>query len=211
MFFLVLKFAATTALNPEMKVLVGSQLVPVAEYRAKMEAARAGDAPACGPRFEVLKAGNCGDPGQRACSRLEAALNESLANLQEHPREALAHLREHFIHWAPYAIFLLLPAFAGLLQLAYAGRGLTYGEHFVFSMHLHAFWFLAGIVLLLLPESLAGIGELGVVVYGVWAMRETYGGRWGGTVLRALLVTVPYAIVLGLALAAMGTALMVEN
>lgn len=210
-FFLVLKFAAIGGLDPEVKVLVDGKLLPVAEYHEKLEAARAGAVPASGPRFDVMKARDCGSPGQPACNRIEARLNASFADLQEHPQEALAHLREHFIHWAPYAIFLLLPAFAGLLQLAYAGRGMTYGEHFVFSMHLHAFWFLAGILLVLLPDGLAELGELGVVVYGVWAMRETYGGGWWSTAWRALLVSLLYAIVLALALAAMGMALMAAN
>ena len=210
-FFLVLKFAVTGALNPGMEVLVNGKLVPIAEYHAQLEAAREGAVPASGPRFEVMRTRNCGGPGERACNRLEAALNASFADLQEHPQEALAHLREHFIHWAPYAIFLLLPAFAGLLQLVYAGRGMTYGEHFVFSMHLHAFWFLAGIVLVLVPSGVAEVGELAVLLYGVWAMRETYRGGWVSTVLRALLVSVLYAIVLGLAMVAMGMALMASN
>ncbi len=78
-------------------------------------------------------------------------------------------------------------------------------------MHLHAFWFLAGIVLVLVPSGVAEVGELAVLLYGVWAMRETYGGGWVSTVLRALLVSVLYAIVLGLAMVAMGMALMASN
>ncbi len=43
---------------------------------------------------------------------------------------------------APYVIFLLLPVFAGIMMLTYRSRRMTYGEHVVFSLHLHAFWFI---------------------------------------------------------------------
>ncbi|HSM21567.1 MAG TPA: DUF3667 domain-containing protein, partial [Rubrivivax sp.] len=39
------------------------------------------------------------------------------------------------------AMFLLLPAFALWLQLAYRNRRLRYTEHLVFALHVHAFWF----------------------------------------------------------------------
>ena len=44
---------------------------------------------------------------------------------------------------APYAVFALLPVFAGIVMLAYRRQAMTYGGHFVFSMHMHAFWFIA--------------------------------------------------------------------
>jgi len=231
-FFLVLKLVASGTISPEVKVLVDGQLMPAAEYRARIASAAAqGHAdgvsgaarsvhaePASGvaastsaPRFEVLQANACGRAGQRACTKVEAALNESFEHVQEHPQEALEHAREHFMHWAPYAIFVLLPAFAGIMQLTYRGRGMTYGEHFVFSLHLHAFWFLAAIVLVLLPEGLSELGQLGVLLYGIWAMRETYGGRWWPTVLRALSASTLYGVVLTLALSAAAIALIASN
>jgi hypothetical protein len=215
LFFLVLKLVAGAA-TPGMKVLVDGRDIAVAEYQAEVASAAAlaasgAASAASGARFEVLKANDCGGPGQRACSRLEAALNESFEHAQEHPQEALDHAREHFLHWAPYAIFVLLPAFAGIMQLAYRGRGMTYGEHFVFSLHLHAFWFLAAIVLVAMPESIVAVAQFAVVIYGIWAMRETYGGRWWPTVLRALFVSSLYFMVLTSALSAAAIALIASN
>jgi hypothetical protein len=108
----------------------------------------------------------------------------------------MEQMREHALHWAPYAIFVLLPAFAGIMLLAYRSRRMTYGEHFVFSLHLHAFWFLAGLLLVALPGAISDLFQLAVMAYGVWAMHETYGGRWWATIMRALFVIVLYSIVL---------------
>jgi hypothetical protein len=199
LFFLVLKLVAGTV-TPGMQVLVDGRDMAVAEYRAEMAAAAGHGASgaasaaatasaASGAHFEIMKANDCGDPGQRACSKFEARLNEAFAHAQENPQEAFEHAREHFLHWAPYAIFVLLPAFAGIMQLAYRNRGMTYGEHFVFSLHLHAFWFVAAVVLVALPESVVALGQFAVIVYGIWAMRETYGGRWWPAVLRAFFVS----------------------
>jgi hypothetical protein len=211
-FFVVLKFVAGNIGTP-MVVKVGGQNLSVAEYEARIAQAE-GHAPsgaASGVSFETMRANLCGAPGERACTRVEAALNESFKHMQAHPQEAFEHAREHVLHWAPYAIFLLLPAFAGILQLTYRNRRMTYGEHVVFSLHLHAFWFLSAVVLVLLPDAIAGLGQLAVLVYGVWALRETYGGRWGPTVLRALFASTFYGIVLTAALSAAAIALIAVN
>ena len=106
-FFLVLKLVASGAINPDVKVLVDGELMPAAQYRAQIASAAASHAAshaptasgaaatASEPRFEIVKANDCGDPGQRACTRWEAALNESFAHVQEHPQEALEIGRAH--------------------------------------------------------------------------------------------------------------------
>jgi len=78
----------------------------------------------------------------------------------------------------------------------------------VFALHLHAFWFLALMAIRLVPDSLGSVLQLAVPVYGVWAMREAYGGRWMPTLGRALLVSVLYGIVLLAASAAVSLALL---
>lgn len=206
-FFLVLKLVVGSIATP-MDIKVGGQKLSVSEYEAVVAAPSGA---ASGVTFEQLRANRCGAPGERACSRVEAALNESVKHVQEHPQEAFAHAREHFLHWAPYAIFVLLPAFAGIMLLTYRGRRMTYGEHFVFSLHLHAFWFLSAAVLVLLPDGLAELGQLAVMVYGVWAMRETYGGRWWPTVLRALFASTLYGMVLTAAMSAAAIALIASS
>ena len=214
LFFLVLKLVASS-LHPEMDVDVAGRKVPIAEYTAQVASAAAaapsGAASAAAPKFEVMQANDCGGPGQRACNRLEASLNASLKRLQEHPQEAMEHTREQALHWAPYAIFVLLPAFAGVMLLAYRNRRMSYGEHFVFSLHLHAFWFLAGLVLIVVPKSISDLAQLAVMAYGVWAMHETYGGRWWTTVLRALFVIALYSFVLTAAITVLAIALLASG
>jgi hypothetical protein len=205
LFFLVLKLTAAGSLHG-VDVTVDGRHTTLAEIRAEAasEAAAEAASPASGSgshtRFVVMRPADCGRAGQPACNRVEKLLNDAATHFEEHPQEAMEHMRAHLLGWAPYAIFFLLPAFAGIMTLAYRGRGMTYGEHFVFSLHLHAFWFLAAMVLGLLPDSLSDLLSLAVPVYGVWAMREAYGGRWWPTVLRALFVTVFYGLVLTLAL-----------
>ncbi|MFZ2990670.1 DUF3667 domain-containing protein [Ideonella sp.] len=98
---------------------------------------------------------------------------------------------------APYAIFLMLPLFAGLLQLIYWGRRMPYGEHFVFSLHLHSFWFIALLLLNLLPDALVAFPLLAIPVYGCWAMRNVYGGSWWSTLTRASVLSAVYGVLLG--------------
>jgi len=215
LFFLVLKFVAA-GLHSEMDVKADGHKAPVVEYRTRMAPAAAAPgsqaaSSTAGPAFEQARIGVCGGAGQRPCGRVEAVFNESLKHLQQHPQETMEHVRDHLLHWAPYAIFVLLPAFAGIMMLAYRNRRMTYGEHFVFSLHLHTFWFLAGLLLLVLPEAISALVQLAVMGYGVWAMRETYGGRWGPTLLRALLVVLLYSIVLTAGLVVLGLAVVAAD
>ena len=214
LFFLVLKLTAGS-LAPDTHVLVGQRQVTLAQFNAEAAAEAAAEASGVTPATHhgaMERAHpNCGGASQPACGRLVGALDRGLTELQEHPQETMEHLRSHFLGWAPYAIFVLLPAFAGIMQLAYAGRRMTYGEHFVFSLHLHAFWFLALLVIALLPDSVASVVWLAVPAYGTWAMHETYGGRWWATVLRALFVIVLYSILLAVVMTVLGIALLTAS
>ncbi len=98
------------------------------------------------------------------------------------------------------AMFLLLPAFALWLQLAYRNRRLRYTEHLVFALHVHAFWFVMLALVVTDVPWLSSLAALAVPVYTLLAMRGVYGGRWGPRLLRAAVVSVLYGLTLGLAL-----------
>jgi len=100
---------------------------------------------------------------------------------------------QQMLSLAPNAVFVLLPVFAALLMLAYRSRHMRYGVHFVFSLHMHAFGFLALILLWQLPPP-AGVllGTLVLPAYGFWALRQVYGGRWQATLGRATMLTAIY-------------------
>jgi len=93
----------------------------------------------------------------------------------------------------PYAVFALLPYFAALLALAYRRRGMTYGEHFVFSLHMHSFWFVVMLIGALAANAVAQVALAALTVaYGLWALRHVYGGRWLPTCLRGVFIGVLY-------------------
>jgi membrane-anchored protein YejM (alkaline phosphatase superfamily) len=52
-------------------------------------------------------------------------------------------------HYAPYAIFCLMPVFALFLKVLYLGSGRRFGEHMLFALHTNAFAFLMFSVILL--------------------------------------------------------------
>ncbi len=104
--------------------------------------------------------------------------------------------------YGPYAMFVLLPAFAALLKIAYLGRRRRYpgrprlyGEHLVFAAHNHAFLFIVVVVFSLVPLGLVrGLLALWVFVYLTWAMRTVYGGSWMGIALRGFALTIVYFV-----------------
>jgi hypothetical protein len=110
------------------------------------------------------------------------------------------------LRYGPYAMFALLPAFALLLKLLYLGRRRRYparprlyGEHLVFAAHNHAFLFVAGTLLYVVPTGwVRGALALWAVVYLAWSMRAAYGGSWVGIAARAFVLLVAYSILLGL-------------
>jgi hypothetical protein len=164
-----------------------------------------------GPTIEVMRPVDCGGAGEPACNMAEGFVNKIGTRFSADPLGTVKRIRGQLLGAAPYAVFLLLPVFAGIVALAYRGRRMTYGEHVVFSLHLHSFWFLALLLIALLPSAVGGVIWWVMPVYAVWAMHGVYRGRWGPTVLRAAFVSVLYGVALllaslGLLLAFLATA-----
>ena len=115
------------------------------------------------------------------------------------------------LRYAPYAAIGLLPLFALLLEVVYAGRTRRhparprrYAAHLVFGAHMHAFAFLIATLFALLPFA-AFRWPLGVwsTVYALVSLRTVYGGPWAGVVLRAAVVAVAYLALFALAVTAL--------
>lgn len=107
---------------------------------------------------------------------------------------------EGFYHYAPYAIFCLMPVFALMLKVLYLGSGKRFGEHLLFALHTNAFAFFIYSVILVMP-----FGAVNFVLwcwllgYLPWAMRRVYGGsRWGVFFRWGTLMTF-YSIAIGVA------------
>ena len=204
LFFLAVKLTPSPSIDhPVVVDATGKRLGTVAELQARADtAAKAASVAAPGvaavhrPRYEELRPVDCGAGDQRSCNWFETLVNRSGAGFSEHPQEAVQHMQAHIVAWAPYLVFLMLPVFAGIMKLTYWNRRMTYGEHVVFSLHVHAFWFLLFLVIWLAPETLGDLLQLAVPVYGTWAMHETYGGRWLPTIARAVFASAVYALLL---------------
>jgi hypothetical protein len=112
---------------------------------------------------------------------------------KQHGEEASREFEERLSHYTPYGIFALMPAVAFLLSLIYRRRGLRYGAHLVFALHLHAFVFLA----LLVSELPIGVGIVVppvICAYMIVALRQAYGGRWVPQIGRSLTLLAGYAV-----------------
>jgi len=144
------------------------------------------------------------DLPQRLCDRLKAKLYGPPADLarmlRQLPQELFSHLST--------AMFLLLPIFALWMQLAYRRR--TYGEHFLFALHLHSLWFL---VLLLALPPIPNWFELlllaYLLVFSFLSLQRVYGGPAWQTVLKGLLVAVAYGASLAITTSVLGVAALV--
>jgi hypothetical protein len=130
-------------------------------------------------------------------------LQKPIARFNSLPRaEKLEQIRGGALRYGPYAMFALLPAFAGLQKVLYLGRRRRYparprlyGEHMVFAAHNHAFLFVVGTLLCGLPAGwMRGALWLWAIVYLAWSTRAVYGGSWPGIAARAAVLVIAYSI-----------------
>ncbi len=119
------------------------------------------------------------------CRRVEKRLDVDTRSMVLQMQKASERVASH----AGIVTFVLLPAHALLLCLLYRRSALHYTEHLVFSMHLHAFWFLLAAVMMAGGEWVALAGVAVIPVYGLLAMRRVYGGPWWALGAKALVIT----------------------
>jgi hypothetical protein len=126
---------------------------------------------------------------------------ETLGNMS--PRQLGDALVAGFERQLPRTMFVLLPAFALILKLLYLRRHWYYAEHFVFTLHFHAFAFTIFLLLLLLPD---GWWTTWVLLWGVLylflSMHRVYRQSIWRTALKFSLLTSVYATLLVLAIVA---------
>ena len=138
----------------------------------------------------------CSGLPDRVCAHLRKRFDHSPGELSA----VFADMPQRMLKFWGYAMFLLLPMFAALLKLVYRSRGLVYGEHLVFALHLHTFWLLAVAALVLLPSATPGLIGLALLLaiplYALLAMRRVYGGRWWPRLLRSAFLSLMYAMLM---------------
>ena len=113
-----------------------------------------------------------------------------------------------FETYLPKLFFVLLPLFAMILLPLYWRKKETFIKHFLFSLHFHSFFFLAGSVYLIFSEIfdqlnliwvnpiLAGIFGLIYFIYLFAALKKVYGQKVGKTLLKVMLLLLVYGSVL---------------
>lgn len=113
--------------------------------------------------------------------------------------------------YAPRVLFVLVPAFALMVQLCTRRRRTRYPGALYFSVHVHAYAFLALAAATVLDRVVFGSTAtkgfqsaclLVVMVHLTYALRRVYDGSWGGSALRSGVITVGYLIMAGLSLMA---------
>jgi hypothetical protein len=89
------------------------------------------------------------------------------------------------------AMFLLLPISAVLLQIAYWRR--TYGEHILFALHVHSFWYLVLLLTLIPGPSWVQFPViLYMAGYALTALHAVYPTAWWVTTLKGAAITLAY-------------------
>ena len=127
-----------------------------------------------------------------------------------------AFLDSFFSIWFPRLFFLLLPLFAFFLYLMFRKSNKFYLNHFIFSVHFHAFIFLLTSVFVILidyifPSSVFlsqwafAISILILQVYLLVALRKVYAQRWFVTIFKLLLIDVMYTIAAMIIFTGVGT------
>ncbi|OZB52148.1 MAG: hypothetical protein B7X38_09455 [Stenotrophomonas sp. 14-69-23] len=108
-----------------------------------------------------------------------------------------------FLTALPGALFFLMPVFALVLRVAYAGRRIGYLEHLVVALYSHA-WLMLVLLATFLTIGVTGaigntvvnaIGDcilvalwLAVPVYLLWMQQRVYGGRGWATLARYVFI-----------------------
>ena len=183
----------------------GKAKAPATETRAEAPA-KEGDAEA--PKAEVktesglsLDHGFNVDMGDLEIPTLKKRI-ERFNHLSSKEKEA--QITEGVLRYGPYAMFVLLPAFALLLKLVYfgrrkrhPGRPRLYSEHIVFAAHNHAFLFLGIVVATMFIDLMRAVVIVWILIYLVWSMRAVYRGSWLGIALRSSVLVISYAVLFG--------------
>lgn len=104
-----------------------------------------------------------------------------------------------------WGLLLLVPLSAGFLKLIYLRRKRKYVEHFIFTLHAHAFLFmtqvLAALELLIFGTPwFLSLSSIAVVVYFLLAMKRVYKQSWVKTIIKAMILSWGYLFLLPIAM-----------
>lgn len=185
-FFALVKLSGADLFNPDITVER-----PVASAPAAGAAAGAVPRPATPEDTEAMDDFRVQVAGW--ATSVDPLLGEKVDKFMRQPAAVQQDaVKRAFFGYAPYAIFALMPLFAGYLKLLYLGSGRRYGEHFLFALHTNAFAFFMLSVMMLVPGSwdfVRFVMFVWLAFYLPTAMRRVYGGARLATGVRWLVLT----------------------
>jgi hypothetical protein len=118
------------------------------------------------------------------------------------PEAAQAKAIHLIVTTLPKAMFVFVPVFALLLKLLYRRSGRFYAEHFLFTLHFHAFSFLTlALSLVVLRGSVRPLAQVILLSYLFLALRRVYGQSRVRTFLKAGFLWASYGVLLLIAVA----------
>lgn len=133
---------------------------------------------------------------------LNRRLANGQANVQRMGRKTDLYVQA-ILTALPGALFFLMPVFALVLRVAYAGRRIGYLEHLVVALYSHAWLMLVLLATFLTIGATGAIGNtavnaigdcilvalwLAVPVYLLWMQQRVYGGRGWATLARYVFI-----------------------
>jgi hypothetical protein len=109
-------------------------------------------------------------------------------------------IASRFVTGLPRAVFVVMPVSALLTMAFYRRRQPFYVAHLYYAVHVHAFAFLVGSIVLLLSrggrivEMLAAPVFLSIYVYHFLALRRLFGESWPRTLWKGTAITMMYTV-----------------
>jgi hypothetical protein len=142
------------------------------------------------------------EPAEAATSATDEEIPSWAANLVARLSngEKRSQLAVEFVESIPKILLVCLPLFALLTRgLFWRKRDFVYLKHLVLALHFHAFiylWILlvsavawvAGLLTWWLGTTIVVAGVLWATVYLPWMFRRLFGGGWGTTIVKSLLL-----------------------
>jgi uncharacterized protein DUF3667 len=124
--------------------------------------------------------------------------------------EATQRANEAIVHSFPRAMFVLMPVFGLLTWMFYRRQRPFYAAHLYYSVHFHAFVFLALAAALLarlaIGQSAVALAMLGIFAYHFMSLRRVFGGSALQTAWKGLVLWLVYSALVLVAVFAIGLA-----
>ena len=127
---------------------------------------------------------------------------EQVRNSMKRTAENRNNFVSNLMKYASYAMYILMPLFALLLQLVYIRRRRYYIEHLVFSVNMHSFAMLVLTLIFIfqfwfpVAENYIGLGILIMPIYFISGMKRFYRQSVWKIILKVIIVGILYIILL---------------